>query len=90
MAEDDSRIQFYLTDKGWRISTRKFYNVIQGVKRIRPRSAIATFELSIYQRSGFSPEERSWNEKWRKAGITNLAINKFIREFGRPDENSTI
>jgi hypothetical protein len=88
MAEDNLNIQFYLTENGWREGTRKFFGSIQGNKRIRPRTAIATFELHIYQRSGFSPEKRSWKEIWRSAEISSQHINTLLIQFGTPDENT--
>jgi hypothetical protein len=87
MAEDNLRIEFHLTPNGWLRGTTRYFDKVQNVIVERPSNAVETSELHIFQRSSWSPEQRTWKVLWRLDGISDQELKALYRKFPQPDEN---
>ena len=83
MTADNLRMHFHLTTKGWVDGKSKFTGEVENGEMDRPEIAIATFELHIYQKSEWSPENSSWSEIWQREDMTQRKIIAFIKKFPR-------
>jgi hypothetical protein len=84
VAEDDRKTEYHLTPRGWIRGTIRFFSHVQGAEVARPADAVATFQDRIYQRSGWSPEERSFEEIWRSDKTNDPELEALMRKFKRP------
>ncbi len=86
MADDDLRCLFHLTEDGWVRGTGTFFKKVQGKEIPRPEGAVATYQLHVYSRSPWSPEERTWSLVWRREGVTEEEVTRIQEQFPSPNE----
>ena len=88
MADDNLKVIFYLTKDGWLPGTRTFFDNVQGKEIVKPKEAIATYELHIYQRSMYSKEQRSFSLLWKSKNITTKELNILFGKYPTPNEDT--
>jgi hypothetical protein len=80
MAEDDLETEYHLTPRGWVIGTSHFFGNTEK-EIVPPADRVLTMVRRIYQRSGYSPEEKSWREKWRSRKVSDVDLAKLKSKF---------
>jgi len=84
MAVDDCRTEYHLTPNGWVIGTSYFFSNVDGKEIAPPEDRVLTVVGRIYQRSGWSPEERSLREQWRSPNISASDLARLTEKFPCP------
>lgn len=84
MAVDDCETEYHLTPNGWVIGTSYFFSKVDGKEIEPPLDRVLTIAARIYQRSGWSPEERSTSEKWRSPNVSEDELAKLQSKFPKP------
>jgi len=72
MAYDNVQDDYHLTPHGWDSSND------------RPADAVETWTLSIYQRSAWSDEQRSWTRTWVDPNADTADVAELHRKFPPP------
>lgn len=82
MAVDDFKTEYHLTPNGWIEGTTRFFSHVQ--KHVdAPTDRLLTVEERVYQSSGYSPEEISSEEIWRRPG-SDKEIAELLARFPPP------
>jgi hypothetical protein len=84
MAVDDCETEYHLTRNGWVIGTSYFFSEIDGKEIAPPEDRVLTVVGRIYQRSGWSPDERSLREEWRSPNMSDSELEELQIKYPCP------
>ena len=82
MAVDRVNTLYHLTPRGWIAGST---DSMWGNSTIEPPTdRVETWEHDIYQSSGYSPEERSWDMVWSSPDVSTEDRNALHEKFPHP------
>jgi len=84
MAADDCSTEYHLTPKGWVIGTSYFFSNVNGKEIAPPIDRVLTLVGRTFQRSAWSPDERSLSEQWRSPIASDIELAELQRKFPCP------
>src|SRR5690606_10701920 len=84
MAADNLTTEWHLTPTGWVRGTTRFFSAVQGEEISAPTNRVLTVETLIYQRSGWSAEERSVSDIWKSKTVSAEQIEDLRQKYPLP------
>lgn len=84
VAVDNTKTEWHLTPRGWVVGKSTFFENPDGATIERPEDAVETWVDSLYQKSGWSEEEKSWHMIWSSEVISREERDKIRKLFPNP------
>jgi hypothetical protein len=81
---DRQTTEYHLTPNGWVTGTYGTFGHVRGDERPRPIDALETWEFEVYQKSGWSREERNWDRTWKDPNVSDECIADLHVKFPFP------
>ena len=79
MPYDEYKEDVHLTPSGWVYGTFSACGTV--TEKPAPVDRVLTLHKSVYQGSGYSPENVTWEEAWRSSDVSDVYIKELKAKF---------